>query len=94
MEINALFEKFKSKRIAIIGDVMLDAYIIGSVTRISPEAPVPIVGLSKKENRLGGAANVALNIVSLCAEAIICSVIGQDLECNELVEILEKEGVS
>lgn len=94
MEINALFEKFKSKRIAIIGDVMLDAYIIGSVTRISPEAPVPIVGLSKKENRLGGAANVALNIVSLGAEAIICSVIGQDLEGNELVEILEKEGVS
>jgi rfaE bifunctional protein kinase chain/domain len=94
MEINKLFEKFKSKRIAIIGDVMLDAYIIGSVTRISPEAPVPIVGLSKKENRLGGAANVALNIVSLGAEAIICSVIGQDLEGNELVEILEKEGVS
>ncbi len=94
MEINELFEKFKSKRIAIIGDVMLDAYIIGSVTRISPEAPVPIVGLSKKENRLGGAANVALNIVSLGAEAIICSVIGQDLDGNELIEIIEKEGVS
>ena len=94
MEINLLFEKFKSKRIAIVGDVMLDAYIIGSVTRISPEAPVPIVGLSKKENRLGGAANVALNIVSLGAEAIICSVVGQDLEGDELVEILEREGVS
>lgn len=94
MNIETIFEQFKEKRIAVIGDVMLDAYMIGTVTRISPEAPVPIVGLSAKENRLGGAANVALNIVSLGAEAIICSVIGDDIDGNELINILEKEGVN
>lgn len=94
METNFLFEQFKNKRIAIIGDVMLDAYLIGGVTRISPEAPVPIVGLSKKENRLGGAANVALNIVSLGAQAVICSVVGNDIEGKELIDLFEKEGVS
>jgi rfaE bifunctional protein kinase chain/domain len=94
MNIETIFQQFKEKRIAVIGDVMLDAYMIGTVTRISPEAPVPIVGLSAKENRLGGAANVALNIVSLGAEAIICSVIGADIDGNELINILEKEGVN
>ena len=94
MNVEAIFEQFKKKRIAIIGDVMLDAYMIGSVTRISPEAPVPIVNMFTKENRLGGAANVALNIVSLGAEAIICSVIGNDGDGDELVEILEREGVN
>ena len=94
METNFLFEQFKNKRIAIVGDVMLDAYLIGGVTRISPEAPVPIVGLSKKENRLGGAANVALNIVSLGAQAVICSVVGNDTEGGELIDLFEKEGVS
>lgn len=94
MDIQAVFSQFATKRIAILGDVMMDAYVIGSVTRISPEAPVPIVSLSKKENRLGGAANVALNIVSLGAEAIICSVVGDDTEGEELVQIFDKEKVN
>lgn len=94
MNIQDIFSQFASKRIAILGDVMLDAYVIGSVTRISPEAPVPIVSLSKKENRLGGAANVALNIVSLGAEAIICSVVGDDTEGEELIQIFDKENVN
>jgi rfaE bifunctional protein kinase chain/domain len=94
MNIQDIFSQFTSKRIAILGDVMMDAYVIGSVTRISPEAPVPIVSLSKKENRLGGAANVALNIVSLGAEAIICSVVGDDSEGEELIQIFDKEHVN
>ena len=94
MNIQDIFSQFASKRIAILGDVMMDAYVIGSVTRISPEAPVPIVSLTKKENRLGGAANVALNIVSLGAEAIICSVVGDDSEGEELVQIFDKENVN
>ncbi len=94
MKIQDIFSQFVTKRIAILGDVMMDAYVIGSVTRISPEAPVPIVSLSKKENRLGGAANVALNIVSLGAEAIICSVVGDDSEGEELVQIFDQEKVN
>ena len=60
-----IFEKFNSLNVLIIGDVMIDSYIWGKVERISPEAPVPVVRVTKKENRLGGAANVALNIQAL-----------------------------
>lgn len=94
MNINALFEQFSGKRIAVIGDVMLDAYLRGGVFRVSPEAPVPIVSLEKQEDRLGGAANVALNLVSLGAKAIICSVIGKDKDGNRLVELLAEQGIS
>ena len=94
MNINALFEQFSGKRIAVIGDVMLDAYLRGGVFRVSPEAPVPIVSLDKQEDRLGGAANVALNLVSLGAKAIICSVIGNDKDGNRLVELLAEQGIS
>ena len=62
----------------IVGDVMIDSYMWGSVTRISPEAPVPVVQVTKREKRLGGAANVALNIESMGAMPIICSVLGND----------------
>ena len=73
-----IFEKFNSLNVLIIGDVMIDSYIWGKVERISPEAPVPVVRVTKKENRLGGAANVALNIQSLGACPYICAVIGED----------------
>lgn len=75
-ELHQLFEKFNSLTALIIGDVMIDAYYWGKVERISPEAPVPVVQVNKRENRLGGAANVALNVKSLGAKAIICSVVG------------------
>jgi rfaE bifunctional protein kinase chain/domain len=94
MNISAIFEQFPGKRIAVVGDVMLDAYLRGGVFRVSPEAPVPIVSLDKKEDRLGGAANVALNLVSLGAKAIICSVIGNDKDGNRLVELLAEQGIS
>jgi len=75
-ELEQLFNKFNSLTALIIGDVMIDAYYWGKVERISPEAPVPVVQVQKRENRLGGAANVALNVKSLGAKAIICSVVG------------------
>ncbi|TXI83656.1 MAG: D-glycero-beta-D-manno-heptose-7-phosphate kinase [Crocinitomicaceae bacterium] len=94
MNVESLFEQFAGKKIAVVGDVMLDAYLRGGVHRVSPEAPVPIVSLEKQEERLGGAANVALNLVALGAEAIICSVIGNDRDGNRLIEILEEQGIS
>jgi rfaE bifunctional protein kinase chain/domain len=94
MNINALFEQFSGKKIAVVGDVMLDAYLRGGVFRVSPEAPVPIVSLDKQEDRLGGAANVALNLVSLGAKAIICSVIGNDKDGSRLVDLLAEQGIS
>jgi len=75
MEINR-FEKIK---ILVIGDIMLDRYIWGNVYRISPEAPVPIVEVKEKTETLGGAANVAHNIVTLGAKAILCGIIGADV---------------
>lgn len=78
MKISDVLNKIENQDIIVIGDVMIDAYLWGDVNRISPEAPVPIVSVTKRENRLGGAANVALNLKSLGANPIICSVIGQD----------------
>lgn len=72
------FEKIATERVMIIGDVMVDSYLWGNVTRLSPEAPVPVVSVTKREQRLGGAANVALNINALGAMPIICSVLGND----------------
>jgi D-glycero-beta-D-manno-heptose-7-phosphate kinase len=94
MDIHALFETFKTKKVIVLGDVMLDAYIIGKVSRISPEAPVPIVNFDKNEERLGGAANVALNLSSLGAKAYICSVVGKDDEGQKLIELLVKNSIS
>ena len=74
--VQSFFSSLSEKTILVVGDVMIDAYLWGKVERISPEAPVPIVHIQKKENRLGGAANVALNINSLGAKAIMCSVVG------------------
>lgn len=77
-EIIQLFEKFRQINVLIIGDVMIDAYTWGKVSRISPEAPVPIVAVEKEENRLGGAANVALNILAMGAKPYLCAVTGND----------------
>lgn len=78
----------------MIGDVMLDSYWWGKVDRISPEAPVPIVHVKKREFRLGGAANVALNLRKLGASPIMCAVAGGDLEAEVLNKLLEEEGIS
>jgi D-glycero-beta-D-manno-heptose-7-phosphate kinase len=91
---NHIFEKFNSLTILIIGDVMMDTYLWGKVERISPEAPVPIVSITKKENRLGGAANVALNVQSLGAKPIVCSVIGKDTAGDEFLNLLKDQQLS
>ena len=82
----------QGKRIAIIGDLMLDRYIWGSVARISPEAPVPVVELDHEQDRLGGAANVAKNIKSLGGEPILVGVIGADNSGKRLHEIVRESG--
>jgi len=94
MDFNALFNNFQSIKIAVIGDVMLDTYWWGSVHRISPEAPVPIVALQKNELRLGGAANVALNLVALGANTTIISVIGNDTEGEKLQQLLNENSIN
>jgi rfaE bifunctional protein kinase chain/domain len=86
--LESIFESLGNVRALVIGDVMVDAYIWGSADRISPEAPVPVVKTTNQEYRLGGAANVALNLKSLGAEPILCSVIGNDSEGNRFIERL------
>ncbi|MGC8803721.1 MAG: bifunctional heptose 7-phosphate kinase/heptose 1-phosphate adenyltransferase, partial [Bacteroidales bacterium] len=76
--IDSFFTALSGKKILVVGDVMIDSYVWGKVERISPEAPVPIVSVLKREQRLGGAANVALNLLSLGAEPILCGLIGND----------------
>ena len=94
MNFRQIVEEFKNKRILVIGDVMIDAYLLGNVNRVSPEAPVPIVSLQKEEERLGGAANVAINLVAMGASAVICSVIGNDRSGKKMIELLESNTIS
>ena len=89
-----MFDKFNELRILVIGDVMLDAYVMGKVNRISPEAPVPIVSLENEDARIGGAGNVALNLLALGAKPIICGVIGEDSSGDKLLNLFEKNGIS
>ncbi len=89
-----LFESFNHKNIMIIGDVMIDSYLWGDVNRISPEAPVPILSGIGRENRLGGAANVALNIQALGANPILCSVIGDDIQSHDFFKLLKNQKLS
>lgn len=92
--IKKLFKSFKEKKILVIGDVMVDSYMWGNVERISPEAPIPVVAVTHKENRLGGAANVGLNLISLGAQPILCSVIGEDNMGKEFLGLLKKQKLS
>ncbi|MCR9287090.1 MAG: bifunctional ADP-heptose synthase [Bacteroidetes bacterium] len=88
-----IFDAFNSVKVLVIGDVMIDRYLIGNVTRISPEAPVPIIDSLEEEERLGGAANVALNISALGAKPILCSVIGHDKSGVRYLEIMQENGL-
>lgn len=91
-EITELFSRFNHLTALIIGDVMIDAYYWGKVERISPEAPVPVVQVQKRENRLGGAANVALNVKQLGAKAIIASVVGDGTKGDIFRSTLKENG--
>src|SRR3990170_2081433 len=87
-------EKISSARVLVVGDAMLDRYWFGAVDRISPEAPVPVVRVNREEERLGGAANVALNVKTLGAQATLLTVVGTDEPARSLRRLLEREGVS
>ena len=85
---NEIMERFSRLQVLVVGDVMIDRYVSGKVDRISPEAPVPVVHFQSEENRLGGAGNVALNMLSLGAHPVLCSVIGNDAEGEQLLNLL------
>src|SRR5258708_1556522 len=87
-------EEFSNTKILVVGDVMLDRYWWGSVGRISPEAPVPVVQLSKTTLAAGGAANVAVNVAGLGAEPCLFGAVGDDGEAGLLKRVLESSGVS
>lgn len=93
MNFEQLFTGFQSIRVAILGDVMLDTYWWGSVDRISPEAPVPVVALKNKELRVGGAANVALNTASLGAKTTMISIVGADTDGEQLLRLLNDKHI-
>ena len=93
IDIDQLFDRFPNIKIGVIGDVMLDTYWWGHVERISPEAPVPVVALDQKELRIGGAGNVALNLVALGAPVHILSVIGTDADGKDLSDLFAKSGI-
>ncbi len=94
MDLQRIEKGFAEQKILVIGDVMLDSYVYGQVNRISPEAPVPIVHVKNREERLGGAANVALNVAALGAAPMICSVVGSDLEGRTLERLFLQSGIS
>lgn len=89
-----IFDSFNKLNVLVVGDMMIDRYLTGNVERISPEAPVPVVHLQKREDRLGGAANVALNIKALGATPYLCSVIGTDRDGDRLLDLLPESGLS
>lgn len=89
--LDALFSSFDTLTVLVVGDVMIDAYLWGQATRLSPEAPVPIVNVARRERRLGGAANVARNVLALGATPLLCSVVGDDADGADLLRLLEAE---
>ena len=94
MDFNTLFQGFNSKKVLIVGDAMIDAYMWGEINRMSPEAPVPVVEIKKLENRLGGAANVALNLKALGATPILCSVVGTGNRGILFEELMQESNLS
>lgn len=87
-----VIRSFKKKKVLIIGDLILDHYIFGKVSRISPEAPVPVVEVERETFLLGGATNVANNIIALGGRASIAGIIGKDMAGRALIELLDEQG--
>src|SRR3970040_209825 len=86
-------DRFPKTRTLVVGDVMLDHYVWGNVSRISPEAPVPVVSVTKESLLLGAAANVVHNISSLGGKVIVCGVIGRDDAGSQLVHLFKEQGL-
>ncbi|HHS95167.1 MAG TPA: hypothetical protein ENJ45_01150 [Phaeodactylibacter sp.] len=94
MNTKQLFTAFTKVKVMVVGDVMIDSYLWGKVERISPEAPVPVLAWQGEEKRLGGAANVALNLQALGAKVMLCSVVGADSRGKDFKQLLKKEKLS
>ncbi len=92
-QLKSIFLKLNKLKVFVIGDAMLDNYWFGSIDRISPEAPVPILSVSNKEARPGGAANVALNCKALGADVSLLTVVGDDKSGKELCHLLKESGI-
>ncbi len=93
MDFQQLFNDFSKIKVAVIGDVMLDTYWWGKVDRISPEAPVPVVAVTKREQRIGGAGNVALNLVSLGAHVNVLTLLGKDDDGEQLTNLFNQNNI-
>jgi D-glycero-beta-D-manno-heptose-7-phosphate kinase len=93
-DFDKLFQTIAQLKVAVVGDTMLDTYWWGNVERISPEAPVPVVAVTKKEQRIGGAGNVALNIASLGATVHMLSVLGKDEDGEQLTSLLQQNNIN
>ncbi len=93
MNIDALLEKLSGMKVMVVGDVMIDSYLWGKITRISPEAPVPVVDVQGREKRLGGAANVAKNIKALGGECALCTIIGDDEQGKDFFKLLSQDKI-
>jgi rfaE bifunctional protein kinase chain/domain len=93
VDFDKLFFDISKMKVAVIGDVMLDTYWWGTVERISPEAPVPVVAVTKKEQRIGGAGNVALNIEELGAYVALLTILGDDEDGSQLKKMLTKKNI-
>jgi rfaE bifunctional protein kinase chain/domain len=94
MKISKIFDKVKGKKIIIVGDAMIDSYTLGRIERKSPEAPVPIINVEKEKIKLGGAANVALNIKSIGLEPVLCTIIGKDSEGQDFIRLCKKNNLN
>lgn len=94
LKVEKVFNQFSNIRALVVGDAMVDSYMWGAVDRISSEAPIPIVVVGRQENRLGGAANVSLNLQALGATPVLVSLVGNDLKGDIFMELLEKRELS
>ncbi len=87
-------QQLSKSRVLVVGDAMIDRYWYGAVDRISPEAPVPVVRITREEDRIGGAANVASNVVALGAQASLLTVVGDDEASHKLEALVAKTGIT
>src|SRR5580704_13434211 len=93
IELASLVRRFSDARVLVLGDVMLDRYVSGTASRLSPEAPIPVLRPSARRATLGGAANVALNVATLGGQAALIGVVGDDADGAELIHLLSCSGV-
>ncbi len=93
MSDNDIKKRLKETKVLVVGDLMLDRYWFGLANRISPEAPVPVVAVSREETRIGGAGNVAANIASLGVDTSLMSIVGRDSAAEELVHVLKEKNI-